>query len=141
MEPVLEDIDLAPIPRRAFAFGLDAAILFVLVLMLGSLGESSGAGLGAVVPVMIAMGAIYNIGFIAAAGATPGKTAFGLRVVNRDGERPGPDTAVLRFLVYFAFGAVFPIGTIANVASMFADERRRTFADRIAGTTVVEDGG
>jgi uncharacterized RDD family membrane protein YckC len=60
--------------------------------------------------------------------------------VNREGIRPAPDTSILRFLLYFAFGAAFPFGTIANVASMFADERRRTFADRIAGTVVlIED--
>lgn len=77
--------------------------------------------------------------------ATPGKTAVGLRIAAREGGAPAPDTSVLRFLLYVAFGAGFPFGTIANVASMFADEQRRTFPDRIAGTVVVremrEDGG
>ncbi len=71
--------------------------------------------------------------------ATPGKTAVGLRIAAREGGAPAPDTSVLRFLLYVAFGAGFPFGTIANVASMFADEQRRTFPDRIAGTVVVQE--
>jgi uncharacterized RDD family membrane protein YckC len=88
---------------------------------------------------MIVVGAAYNIGFVTVAGATPGKTAAGLRLVNSEGAPPKLDTAILRFVVYFALGALFPIGTIANVASMFADDRRRTFADRVAGTVVVQE--
>ncbi len=140
MRPLItEDIDLASIPLRALAFFLDSAIIIVIVLMIGSFGVASGVSVGTVGPLMILLAAAYNIGFIAAAGATPGKTAVGLRVINREGERPRLDTAILRFGVYFAFGAVFPFGTIANIASLFADERRRTFADRIAGTVVIED--
>ncbi len=137
MDRITEDIDLAPIPARAAAVLLDWAVLIVLVLMIGSLGMSSGVDLGSMVPVMILVAATYHIGSVAATGATPGKAAVGLRIVNREGMKPKLDTAVLRFLVYFAFGAVFPFGTVANVASMFADERRRTFADRISGTVVL----
>jgi uncharacterized RDD family membrane protein YckC len=90
---------------------------------------------------MMAVSAAYHIGFLSVAGATPGKTALGLRVAAREGAKPSPDTSVLRFVAYLAMGAVFPIGTIANVASLFADERRRTFADRIAGTVVLHDRG
>ena len=107
------------------------------MLTVGSFSVASGVSVGTAVPAMIAISAAYHVGFLCAAGATPGKTAVGLRVVNREGVRPAPDTSILRFLVYFAFGAAFPLGTIANVASMFADERRRTFPDRLAGTVVL----
>ena len=138
LEEMGDDLELASIPVRAIAFALDAAILIVIVLTVGSFGVASGASVGAVGPVMIVIGAAYNIGFVAATGATPGKTAAGLRLVTSAGEAPRLDTAVLRFLVYFAMGAMFPIGTVANVASLLADDRRRTFADRIAGTVVVQ---
>jgi uncharacterized RDD family membrane protein YckC len=139
MQETRDDFELAPIPLRALAFALDAAILIVVVLTIGSFGVASGASVGTVGPVMIVVAAAYNIGFVAAAGATPGKTAAGLRLTGSEGTPPRLDTAILRFGVYFAFGALFPIGTIANVASMFADDRGRTFADRIAGTVVVQD--
>jgi uncharacterized RDD family membrane protein YckC len=88
---------------------------------------------------MVVVAAAYNIGFVAATGATPGKTAVGLRIAGRQGDKPAPDATVLRFLLYFAFGALFPFGTIANLASMFADAQRRTFPDRIAGTVVLQE--
>jgi uncharacterized RDD family membrane protein YckC len=138
MRLLSEDLDLAPIHLRAIAFLLDASILVVLVLMVGSFGVSSGAGLGAVAPVMIIVAAVYHIGFLAGVGATPGKTAMGLYVVGRDGSRPRLDTAVLRFLLYFALGIPFPFGSIANIASMLADEERRTLPDRFAGTLVLQ---
>jgi uncharacterized RDD family membrane protein YckC len=141
VQPIAGDLDLAPIPRRAFAFFLDAAILIVIVLTVGSFGVAAGASVGAAGPAMILVAAFYNIGFVAVTGATPGKTAVGLRMIDRQGLPPRPDTAILRFGVYFVFGALFPIGTIANVASMFADERRRSFADRIAGTVVIQERG
>lgn len=128
--------DVAPIPLRALAAFLDAVILTVLVLTVGAFALSAGVGLGATAPVMIVVAAAYHIGFVAATGATPGKAAAGLHIVSRDGLRPRPDTAVLRFLVYFVLGIPFPFGTIANVASMLAHEERRTLADRVAGTIV-----
>jgi uncharacterized RDD family membrane protein YckC len=139
MERLDEDSGLASIPLRALAFFLDSAIIIVVLMALGSLGLASGVQVGTALPAMIAVLAAYNIGFVAAAGATPGKAAVGLRIVNSEGERPKPDTAVLRFLVYFALGALFPFGAIANLASVLADDRRRSFADRIAGTLVLQD--
>jgi len=87
----------------------------------------------------VGLSAAYHTGFVAAAGATPGKTALGLRVANREGAKPPPDAALLRFVLNLALGAVFPLGTITNVASMRADDQRRTFPDRIAGTVVLQD--
>ncbi|HXH22756.1 MAG TPA: RDD family protein [Dehalococcoidia bacterium] len=137
--PLSPDLELAPIGLRLFAFVLDAAIAVVLVLTVGSFAVTSGVSVGTAAPAMVVVAAAYNIGFVAAAGATPGKTAVGLKVAGRDGLRPSPDAAVLRFLAYFVLGALFPFGTIANLASMFADAQRRTFPDRIAGTVVLRE--
>jgi uncharacterized RDD family membrane protein YckC len=139
VQQISTDLDLAPIHLRLVAFLLDAAILVVLVLTVGSFAVTSGVSVGAAAPAMVVVAAAYNIGFVAATGATPGKTAVGLRIAGREGARPAPDTAVLRFLLYFAFGALFPFGTIANLASLFADAQRRTFPDRIAGTVVLQE--
>jgi uncharacterized RDD family membrane protein YckC len=141
MRPFTDDLNLAPITLRAAAAALDAAIVVILLMMVGSLGMSSGVSLGSLVPVIIGLTATYHIGFLAVAGATPGKTAMGLHVVDREGGRPKLDTAILRYLTYFAFGVGFPFGTIANVASMVADEHRRTFPDRLAGTLVLQTRG
>jgi uncharacterized RDD family membrane protein YckC len=139
VQPMITELDLAPIHLRAVAFVLDAAILVVLVLTVGAFAVSSGVSVGAATPAMVVVAAAYNIGFVAATGATPGKTAVGLRIAGRQGDKPAPDATVLRFLLYFAFGALFPFGTIANLASMFADAQRRTFPDRIAGTVVLQE--
>jgi uncharacterized RDD family membrane protein YckC len=83
---------------------------------------------------------IFTVGFAAAyttvlhalGGQTIGKLLVGVRVVVDDGDPPSVGTALLRFLGYFASGAVFTLGFV--MAGLRHD--KRALHDLIAGTRV-----
>ena len=87
---------------------------------------------------------VYEVGFIALKGATPGKMAMGLEVVGTDGSKPpGWKRAFLRY-VLTAIGVVPVLGALVSglielvsLVLLFADSRRQTLWDRLAGTYVV----
>lgn len=87
---------------------------------------------------------LYEVGFIALRGATPGKMAMGLEVIGQDGTRPpGWKRAILRYALT-ALGVIPVLGALASglielvsLVLLFADARRRTLWDRLAGTYVV----
>ncbi|MFD6165249.1 RDD family protein [Oerskovia sp. NPDC060287] len=135
--------------RRVVAFLLDNAILAGLMFVAvgpglapsmlpgldndGSLGlavddlrwSESAWMLGAVIAMTV---------FQAYTGATPGKRAVGIVVVNRDSGRPvGLVTTVLRWLAHF-LDAILCIGYLRPLW----DEQRRTFADSLLSTVVVQ---
>jgi uncharacterized RDD family membrane protein YckC len=139
-EPGSPGLPLAPRGARVLAFLLDGLILIVAIITLGAMSLSLGMDLRGFVPIPVFVLALYHIGFLTAAGATPGKAALGLSVVTKAGAAVPPDTAILRFLVYFVCGALFPLGTLLNLALFLGDGRRRTLPDRVAGTVVVRGG-
>jgi len=75
----------------------------------------------------------YSSFFIGAYGATPGKLALGLRVVNTDGSRVGYAKALVRCLVEMAGALPLALGYI--IAAF--DKEKRTLQDRICGTRVI----
>ncbi len=77
-------------------------------------------------------GLLYAAYFTGISGCTPGKTAFGLRVVDRTGRAPGVWRAGARALV----GAV---GTLVVLGALpvFFDPARRTLPDRVFRTRVI----
>ena len=96
--------------------------------------------------------ALYDWGFYAFKGATPGKLAVGTRVVSiHSGETPlGVFTGLLRALqsVLLPIAALLPILAdlafwvplgigIASLALLVTDDRRRTVMDRVASTMVI----
>lgn len=110
----------------------------------------------ALIPVLgVILISIYEISLVARTGATVGKMAMGLRVVDRDGTAVDLSTAMLRVLPLlvaglveaFLFGRVWWLTIVGLLAfaglivysfvMLFADPLRRTPWDRLADTLVV----
>jgi uncharacterized RDD family membrane protein YckC len=128
--------DYAGFGPRALAFLLDAVIVTVVVVPVMVLGfgvqemptENSWELL-----VLLAVAAAA-IGFWRAFGATPGKIALGLKIVDaRTGQAPGFGQFILRFLCYFV--SAFPL-YLGFVWAAF-DRRKQGWHDKIARTIVI----
>jgi uncharacterized RDD family membrane protein YckC len=87
---------------------------------------------------------LYEVGFTAVKGATPGKMAMGIGVITqRGGDPPGWGPAFKRWVVNL-LGIIPVLGGLASLVILivsfvylFTDDRRRTVPDRIATTYVV----
>ncbi len=98
-----------------------AAAMMGLVIMLVSYGA------------YFAFGALYNVFFLPKYGATPGKMACGIKVVNPDGSHISKGKAVGRFFAEILSGLTFAIGYI--IAAF--DDEKRSLHDRLCNTRVV----
>ncbi|HET8643160.1 MAG TPA: RDD family protein [Pseudonocardiaceae bacterium] len=81
----------------------------------------------------------YEVGMIAARGATIGKQLIGVKVVRAaDGQVPGGSPAFLRWLIPF-IGSFFCIGGLLVYVSPFFDNtgRRQGWHDKVAKTVVI----
>ena len=82
----------------------------------------------------IAIGVLYEAGFVVHKGATPGKMALSLQVIRADGARPGWGLAIGRYFGKMVSSFTLLIGFImAGV-----DEEKRALHDRICDTRVVK---
>jgi uncharacterized RDD family membrane protein YckC len=93
--------------------------------MMGALGLSTMIG--------IALGAAYEVYFLSAHGATPGKMALGLRVIRADGGPISPMLALGRHFALWLSGIILMIGYI--MAGF--DPEKRALHDRICETRVI----
>jgi uncharacterized RDD family membrane protein YckC len=128
--------DYAAFWARALAFLLDAVIVTVIVVPIMVLGfgvreiptEQSWELL-----VFLAIAAAV-IAFWRAFGATPGKIALGLKIVDaRTGQAPRIGRLILRFLGYFV--SAFPLYLGFLWAAL--DRRKQGWHDKIARTIVI----
>ena len=95
-------------------------------------GPAMGAvGLSTVIG--IALGAAYEVYFLSAHGATPGKMALGLRVIRADG---GPISPMLALGRHFAMWISAFILMIGYIMAGF-DPEKRALHDRICETRVI----
>jgi len=93
--------------------------------MAGLLGISTLIGL--------AIGVAYEVYFLSAHGATPGKMALGLKVIRADG---GPISPMLALARYFASWVSAVILLIGYIMAAF-DPEKRALHDRICETRVI----
>ena len=77
---------------------------------------------------------LYCLGFWTLDGATPGKAAFGLRVVTSTGEPVFPIQGFIRYTGYLVSALAFFIGFLMA----FGNRERRGFHDFWAGTVVLK---
>ena len=84
---------------RAAALGIDTLIKGVLYLALTPLLAFSGLGVGLVLLGVLLIEWFYPVFFEIRRGATPGKRAMGLAVVQDDGTPVGPASSVIRNLL------------------------------------------
>jgi uncharacterized RDD family membrane protein YckC len=130
--------DYAGFWARAAAFVLDGVIVTVILVPLLVLGF--GIREVSLDPAeqwwdLIALLAIAAsvIGFWRYCGATPGKLALGLRIVDaKSGRPPTIGRLVVRFLAYFV-SAPFYLGFLW----VAIDRRKQGWHDKIAGTVVI----
>jgi uncharacterized RDD family membrane protein YckC len=117
-----------------------AGVIIVLVTvgggaLAGTMDGMLKAGVGLVLVLVFAAQWIYFVAWEATKGTTPGKMAFGLRVVTTEGRPIGFVEAALRNLLRAA--DALPIGYVVGVGSMAFSKRFQRLGDLVAGTIVV----
>lgn len=137
---------LASIAQRAIAQVIDGFIigvpLFLITLSVGGdLTDTDNDNLVLLTALWLGVSLLYNTAFVAMYGATPGKRAMKLRVVNRtDGSRVNWSYAAVRALVPTVAGLIPVIGFAANlvvyIRAIF-HPYRQGLHDAAAGTIVV----
>lgn len=120
---------------RAAALGIDTLIKGALYLTLTPLLAFSGLGLGLVLLGMFILEWFYPVFFELLRGATPGKRAMGLEVVQDDGTPVGPAASVIRNLLRVV--DFLPLLYGAGFVSTLVDRDFRRLGDLAAGTLVV----
>jgi uncharacterized RDD family membrane protein YckC len=108
--------------RPAFGWGAPTA------------GFLAGGGL-LVFAMNIAVGVLYEAGFLVRNGATPGKMILGLRVVTAEGGPIGWGRAIARYFGYWLDTVTLLIGYIMAAF----DSEKRALHDHICGTRVVRN--
>jgi uncharacterized RDD family membrane protein YckC len=131
--------------RRSFAYLLDfvirlgimfAAGLIILLVTAIKADDLAQASQGVLLVVWFVVEWGYYIPFETLwNGASPGKRAFGLRVVKEGGFPIGFYDSLLRNLLRAA--DFLPVGYVLGLTVMVGDERFRRLGDRVAGTMVV----
>ena len=137
----------AELDRRFYAYVVDRAIGWGLGAAAGALlwyglDEHrplvvAGAVVGTIVLVSLVMAVLQGT-----SGATPGKSALGIRAVHVDtGRPPGIGRALERSLLLGAAGlptAGLGVATLAWTAAMDRENRRRAWHDRVTRSLVVD---
>jgi uncharacterized RDD family membrane protein YckC len=142
--------------RRLFAYVLDLAVCYgafavlALLVMLAVSGvasaahaaeDAAGAGFGILLVVLFALQWVYFAALEAWKGVTPGKAAFGMRVLTVTGRPVTFREAVLRNVLRAAdaMPLTYTVGlvSVAGLASMAATRRFQRLGDLVAGTVVV----
>ena len=125
-----------PLPRAA-AWFLDFMLRFVVSASLPAAFTWMGkAGQGVYFITIFLVWELYPILFEGLwNGATPGKRAFNLAVVNRDGTPIRWPAAILRNVMRFA--DMLPLGYMVGLTSMAIDRQFRRLGDLAADTVVI----
>ncbi len=87
-----------------------------------------------ILPITLTLNAVYSIFFIGKFGATPGKMAAKIRVVNADGSKVSYGKACARFFAEFLSALTLMIGYIMAAF----DDEKRALHDRICHTRVIK---
>lgn len=141
------DHPLAAPARRVIARLIDVAVLIGLSLLVRVLVDDdlSAAETSATAAILtLALTVAYEVGMVASIGATVGKLATGLRIVDQQGHiPPSPKSAILRWAPN-ALAIVPVVGILAAMAVLlasliwiFTEPQRRSIFDRTARTHVV----
>ena len=138
-EGVELQLPVAGIAARSLAWLVDAIIKLVVFTVVQVIAAALGDfGMGVLLLNAFAMLWLYNVLFeVFMNGATPGKRAFGLRVVNSDGTPVGWSGSVIRNLIRVvdALPGVYTLGLL----SVMFTHRMQRLGDLAANTVVVFD--
>ncbi len=122
---------------RGLALILDFVLRQAVALLLGiGLSSFGGTGVGTWLILFFLMEWFYPVVFeVFENGQTPGKRAFRLRVIHRDGTPVGWGASVLRNLLRFA--DMLPLFNLVGLVTMLSSEHFERIGDHAAGTLVV----
>jgi uncharacterized RDD family membrane protein YckC len=120
----------APWPMRLGAAFIDLVLVGLPVLAMVLIVDQ----LAVVMWFAVMFPLLYCLGFWTLDGATPGKAAFGLRVVTSTGEPVFPIQGFIRYTGYLVSALVLFVGYLMA----FGNRERRGFHDFWAGTVVVK---
>lgn len=128
-------------PRFGAAL-IDSLIVGLLGSVLGYLlsagmMNSSAIGSAAVTTVyslISLVGIIYQIGF-EAGGGTPGKKILGMRIADKNGNKPGLGKSIIRNLLRII--DALPFAYLLGIILVASSDRKQRLGDRAAGTYVV----
>jgi len=137
----LPSLEYAGFWQRGLAFLIDW--LLVVVISMPVIVVAFGAEYFSLDParrawdlVILLIVAIVVIGFWRYCGATPGKLALALKIVDaQTGARPGTGRLVLRFACYLLSALPLYLGFIW----IAIDRRKQGWHDKIAGTVVIQE--
>ena len=130
-------LPVAGLAARSLAWLIDALIkFFAFIVAATALQFLGAAGSGLFLIGVFAMFWLYNVLFeVFSAGATPGKKAMGLRVMNSNGTPVGWSGSVIRNLLRAV--DVLPGCYLLGFLSVFFSARFQRLGDLAAGTIVV----
>jgi uncharacterized RDD family membrane protein YckC len=136
--------------RRAMAHVVDLILCYTAVTVLAVLvglaflgaasltemfGDTTKIGVGLILIALFCAQWVWFVVWEGLRGSTPGKKAFGLRVVTVTGRPIGLGQAMLRNVLRVA--DLLPTAYLAGVASMALSKRFQRIGDLVAGTLVV----
>jgi uncharacterized RDD family membrane protein YckC len=121
--------EFAGFGARLLAFAIDWLIFFVVSVPISLLFYELS-------PLMPLLGGAAAVAFWRRYGATPGKLAVGVRIVDaRTGGTPPTGRLVLRLLCYVLSAAPLYLGFLW----IAFDRRKQGWHDKIAGTLVIQE--
>ena len=138
-EGVLLELRPAGLTARLYAFALDGAIRMV-VMYAAALGAAlmGGVGIAAWLILFFALEWLYPVAFeLTPSGSTPGKKAFGLKVVMDNGLPITPAASFTRNLLRAA--DFLPFGYGFAIVSILIRRDSKRLGDLAAATTVVHE--
>lgn len=132
------DIDIVPagLAVRTYAFAIDLSIRFVIIIGFAFIFDYFGEfGTGMLWIMLFIVEWFYPILFEISRGATPGKSAFGLRVIYDNGLPITFSGSLTRNL--FRFVDILPFAYVIGATSIVLNQKSKRLGDIVAGTTVV----
>jgi uncharacterized RDD family membrane protein YckC len=138
-EGILLELRPAGLSARFYAFGLDWAIRLSIMYAAGMAATyMGGIGIAFFLILLFALEWFYPVGFeLTASGATPGKRAFGLKVVMDNGLPVTPAASLTRNLLRAA--DFLPFGYGFAIVSMLIRHDCKRLGDIAAATIVVHE--
>jgi uncharacterized RDD family membrane protein YckC len=138
-----EDITLATIKRRAFAYTIDEILISVLFLVIyfGQIPQDASYEetinlLNGLFTYIVLLKIIYQTFFVWAYGATPGKMLVKIRVISTiDLGNPNMLYSLNRALIRIVSESLFYIGFLWALTN----PKRETWHDKVARTLVIDD--
>ncbi len=132
-------LPVAGLPARVLAWLIDALIKFLAIAVSGIVLAFLGtAGSGLYLLGLFAVFWLYNVVFeVFNRGATPGKRALGLKVMNTNGTPVGWSGSIIRNLLRFV--DAIPGCYLLGFLSVLLSERFQRLGDLAAGTIVIYD--